>query len=74
MPVRVIQIFLCPYCNKYTVHMPRITNDGRVMVDHLVKLERLFFSVDVEVPYNYCEIKLNDLMNDNQFTRTVIRV
>lgn len=74
MPVRVIQLFLCPYCNKYTVHMPRITNDGRVMVDHFVKVERLFFDVDVEVPYNYCEITLADLMPEDRFTRTVIRV
>lgn len=74
MPVRVIQLFLCPYCNKYTVHMPRITHDGRVMVDHLIKLERLFFDTLVEVPYNYCEVTLADLLADNRFTRTVIRV
>lgn len=74
MPVRVIQIFLCPYCNKYTVHMPRITHDGRVMVDHFVKLERLFFDVAVEVPYNYCEITLAELTLQDLFTRTVIRV
>lgn len=73
MPERVIKLFLCPYCNKYTVHMPRITNDGLVMVDHFVKLERLFFDVDVEVPYNYCEIKFSQLVQD-RFTRTVIRV
>jgi hypothetical protein len=54
--------------------MPRITHDGRVMVDHFIKLERMFFDTLAEVPYNYCEITLADLMIDNQFTRTVIRV
>jgi hypothetical protein len=74
MPDLVLQLFLCPYCNKYTIHLPRISLDGRILVDHKMVLEQLFDGVDVAIPYNYCEIKALDIINLDLFTRTVIRV
>ena len=67
-------LFLCPNCNKYTVHGPRLTRDGRWMVDHTL-IERLFYdNITVRVPFNYCEVTAAQLVNPNSFTRTVIRV
>jgi hypothetical protein len=69
-----IKLFLCPACNCYTVHMPRLARDGRWMVDHTL-VERTFYKdVKVTVPYNWCLVTALDLVDSSNFTRTVIRV
>ncbi len=74
MPLRLVNLFLCPTCNKYTVHMPRLTRDGRWLVDHML-VERTFYkNVTITVPYNWCIINTLDLTTWDNFTRTVIRV
>jgi hypothetical protein len=74
MPYRPHLIFLCPNCNRYTVHMPRLTRDGRWMVDHKL-IEQVFFGdIKVTVPYNWCEVDALGLIDQANFTRTVIRV
>lgn len=74
MPLRPITLFLCPTCNRYTIHMPRLTRDGRWMADHML-IERAFYrGVTVTVPFRWCEVKALDLVDRENFTRTVIRV
>lgn len=74
MPYRPQQIFLCPNCNRYTIHMPRLTLDGRWMVDHTL-VERPFYGgAMVTVPWNFCEVSALSLIDSKRFTRTVIRV
>jgi hypothetical protein len=71
---QLFTLFLCPNCNKYTIHGPRLTHEGRWMVDHML-VERMFYNgVMVTVPYNWCEITAQQLVSHESFTRTVIRV
>jgi hypothetical protein len=71
---QLVILFLCPTCNKYTLHGPRLTLDGRWMVDHML-IEQVFYGdVMLTVPYNYCEITAEKLVHMKSFTRTVIRV
>lgn len=74
MPYRPLQLFLCPRCNKYTIHMPRLTRDGRWMVDHMLVEQVFYEDIVITVPYNFCEVAALDLIDRENFTRTVIRV
>ena len=69
-----VLLFLCPYCNKYTIHMPRLTLDGRWMVDHKLIEQPFFGDTMLTVPYSWCEISAVELVAQQNFTRTVIRV
>lgn len=67
-------LFLCPTCNRYTVHMPRLTRDGQWAVDHTL-IERVFYKhSNLTVPYSWCRINAIALTKSENFTRTVIRV
>lgn len=67
-------LFLCPNCNKYTIHGPRLTLDGRWMIDHTL-VERVFYQqILITVPFTWCEVTAAQLVNPESFTRTVIRV
>lgn len=71
---QLFTLFLCPYCDKYTIHMPRLTKEGRWMVDHTL-VERMFCNSGmVTVPYSWCEITAVSLTEAHRFTRAVIRV
>jgi hypothetical protein len=67
-------LFLCPICNKYTVHGPRLALDGRWLVDHQL-IERLFWDRKIITLSLYpCKVSAVDLTDSERFTRTVIRV
>lgn len=69
-----VLLFLCPRCNKYTVHRPRLTLDGRWMVDHKLIEQTFCGDVVVTIPYSYCEVSATQLNDSRCYTRTVIRV
>jgi hypothetical protein len=71
---QLFTLFLCPYCNKYTIHMPRLTIDGNWVVDHTL-IERVFYKhANITIPLRWCKISAIALTNGENFTRTVIRV
>lgn len=67
-------LFVCPRCNKYTIHGPRLTRDGRWLVDHTLTERTFYRDISVTVPYNWCEVTAAELTKQQNFTRTVIRV
>ncbi len=74
MKDRVFKLFLCPYCNRYTIHMPRLTKDGEWLVDHQL-VERVFYKhVNITIPFRWCKIDAIALTRSSSWSRTVIRV
>lgn len=69
-----VLLFLCPRCNKYTIHGPRLTLDGRWMVDHKLIEQSFYKDTMVTIPYSYCEVSATQLNCSSSYTRTVIRV
>lgn len=71
---QIFRLFLCPYCNKYTIHMPRLTKDGRWLVDHRLVEQAFYRDIMVTIPSSWCEINAVALTKSEYWTRTVIRV
>ncbi len=74
MPDQLFNLFLCPNCNKYTIHGPRLTREGRWMVDHMLVERQFYKRVNITVPFTWCEVTAAQLTNAQSFTRAVIRV
>jgi hypothetical protein len=74
MTLQPITLFLCPTCNCYTIHMPRLTRDGVWVVDHKLVARTFYRHSNITVPYNWCNVDAIALTKTENFTRTVIRV
>lgn len=77
--IRVFWIFVCPICNKYTIHEPRLNVAGHWMVDH--KREPVYqvgYSGPPKfvglAPVESCFVDDNIAIKNIEYTRTVIRV
>jgi hypothetical protein len=77
--LKVFWIFVCPVCDRYTIHEPRLNPSGHWMVDHC--RERVF-QTDFTGPKKYvgmaptesCFVDDNTAIANIEYTRTVIRV
>lgn len=78
--IKVFWLFVCPVCDKYTVHEPRLNPAGHWMIDHkLVPVfQYRFFDLKETfvglAPEESCFVDDNWAIKNIEYTRTVIRV
>lgn len=77
--IKVFWIFVCPICDRYTIHEPRLNPAGHWMVDHTrerVYQEFLFGRPEFMglAPTESCFVDDNNAIANIEYTRTVIRV
>jgi len=77
--IKVFWLFVCPVCDRYTIHEPRLNVAGHWMVDH--RREPVFqmgFSGPATfvglAPADSCFVDDNLAIENIEYTRTVIRV
>lgn len=77
--LRVFWLFVCPACDRYTIHEPRLNIAGHWMVDHRrepvyqMRLSGPAIYVGL-APAESCFIDDNLAIKNIEYTRTVIRV
>jgi len=77
--LRVFWIFVCPVCDAYTIHEPRLNVAGHWMVDHRREpVYQMGFSGTAicvgMAPAESCFVDDNLAIENIEYTRTVIRV
>jgi hypothetical protein len=77
--VRIFWLFVCPICDAYTIHEPRLNVAGHWMVDHrrepVYQLGFYGFKTYVGLaPAESCFVDDNIAIQNIEYTRTVIRV
>jgi hypothetical protein len=77
--LRIFWLFVCPACDAYTIHEPRLNVAGHWMVDHRrepvfqTSFDRVIKFVGL-APAESCFIDDNLAIENIECTRTVIRV
>jgi hypothetical protein len=77
--LRIFWLFVCPICDAYTIHEPRLNVAGHWMVDHR---REPVFQMSISGPEEYvglapaesCFVDDNLAIENIEYTRTVIRV
>lgn len=77
--IKVFLLYVCPICDCYTIHKPRLSADGNWYVDHtrVSVFQMNFDGVDEFVglaPSETCFVDDNLAISAIEPTRTVIRV
>ena len=77
--LRVFLLFVCPVCQRYTIHAPRLNRKGYWYVDHkrVSVYQRDFYGNYTYVglaPDEACFVDDNNAIMEIEWTRTVIRV
>jgi hypothetical protein len=77
--LRIFWLFVCPICDAYTIHEPRLNVAGHWMVDHRREpvFQMPFSGPSVYVgmaPAESCFVDDNLAIQNIEYTRTVIRV
>ena len=77
--IKVFWLFVCPACDRYTIHEPRLNVAGHWMVDHRREpVYQMGFSGPAAyvgmAPAESCFIDDNLAIQNIEYTRTVIRV
>jgi hypothetical protein len=77
--LRVFILYVCPVCQRYTIHKPRINRKGYWYVDHKrVPVKRIDYNFlgkfDWLAPEDACFVDDNNAIMNIETTRTVIRV